>query len=71
VEVSLNERDGHIVLSIKDDGQGFEKEKTASKKTLGILGMKERSFMMGGSYQINSKPGEGALVIVSVPYIKE
>lgn len=70
VEVDLKEEDGQIVLSIKDDGLGFEKEKAAGKKTLGILGMKERSFMMGGSYQINSIPGEGVLVVVSVPYEK-
>lgn len=67
VEVKLQQQNGNVILSIKDDGKGFDKEKAANKKTLGILGMEERSFMMGGSYQINSKPGEGTLVIVSVP----
>ena len=68
VEVSLQRQNGSIILSIKDDGKGFDREKAANKKTLGILGMEERSFMMGGSYQINSKPGKGTLVVVSVPY---
>jgi signal transduction histidine kinase len=65
----LQQQNGNLILSIKDDGKGFDKEKAAGKKTLGILGMEERSFMMGGNYQINSKPGEGTLVIVSVPHI--
>ena len=70
VEVSLQRQNGSLILSIKDDGKGFDREKAANKKTLGILGMEERSFMMGGSYQINSKPGKGTLVVVSVPYVE-
>ena len=68
VEVKLQQQNGNIVLSIKNDGKGFDKEEAADKKTLGILGMEERSFMMGGSYQISSKPGEGTLVVISVPH---
>ena len=68
VDVSLEQQNGNIILSIKDDGSGFDKWKAANKKTLGILGMKERSFMMGGSYKVESKPGKGTLVTVSVPY---
>jgi PAS domain S-box-containing protein len=65
VKVSLQHKDGLFVLSILDDGKGFEKE--TSDKTLGILGMKERTAMMGGTYEINSQPGKGTLVVVSVP----
>lgn len=68
VEVNLQQQNGKIILSIKDDGKGFEKDNALNKKTLGILGMQERSFMMGGIYEVNSKPGEGTLVVVSVPF---
>jgi signal transduction histidine kinase len=68
VSVSLKRKGGEIVLSIEDDGNGFDKMKVADKKTLGILGMEERSSMMGGKYQINSIPGEGTIVEVSVPF---
>ncbi len=65
--VSLSQTDDHFVLSIIDDGMGFDKEKIADKRTLGILGMKERSTMIGGTYEIISYPGKGTRVSVSVP----
>jgi len=36
-----------------------------------LLGMKERSLMIGGHYNITSKPGSGTTVLVSVPYRQE
>jgi PAS domain S-box-containing protein len=68
ISVSLKRREGDLVLSIEDDGHGFDKLKVAGKKTLGILGMEERSSMMGGKYLINSTPGGGTIVEVSVPF---
>jgi PAS domain S-box-containing protein len=67
VKVSLQQKNEHFVLSIADDGKGFEKQMTKHKRTLGILGMKERTTMMGGTYEINSEPGKGTLVVVSIP----
>jgi PAS domain S-box-containing protein len=67
VKVSLEHRGKKIILSIKDDGKGFDKKKTADKRTLGILGMKERTEMMGGEYEINSNPGKGTTVLVAIP----
>ncbi|HYM95488.1 MAG TPA: PAS domain S-box protein, partial [Chitinophagaceae bacterium] len=68
IKINLQKENKRIVLNIEDDGKGFEQEKATNKKTLGILGMKERTFMMGGNYQIKSKPGKGTQVVVSVPY---
>lgn len=66
VFVSLKLADKHLNLIIKDNGQGFD-ERQEQKKTLGLLGMKERSQMMGGRYNITSNPGEGTTVTVVVP----
>jgi PAS domain S-box-containing protein len=65
--ISLMQNEGVIVLNIEDDGIGFDAKKAATQKTLGILGMKERTLVMGGSYTIKSKPGKGTMVEVSVP----
>ena len=67
LSVELREEAGQLKMSIIDNGTGFDPAKVAEKRTLGILGMKERSEMIGGTYVINSIPGEGTSVFVSVP----
>jgi len=67
VKVNLVAKDGNIILRIEDDGKGFNKLQVHNKRTLGILGMKERTAMMGGTYDIDSNPGQGTIVVVSVP----
>jgi len=67
LDISLiNDADG-ISVTIEDNGKGFDASFINKKKTLGLLGMKERTIMMGGTYVISSKPGEGAIVMISVP----
>ena len=67
VEVSLAVADKMIILHIKDDGKGFDISASSQKRTLGILGMKERSLGMGGEYIIESYPGKGTSVMVTIP----
>jgi len=55
-------------LKIEDDGKGFDATFTANQQTLGILGMKERTSMIGGDYRIKSHLGKGTIVEVTVPY---
>jgi len=60
-------KDNTLILTITDNGKGFDTAITGNKKTLGLLGMKERTLMMGGKYEISSMPGKGTTVHVSVP----
>ena len=69
-EVSIVDLDGTIRMEIKDDGIGFEVDgKSCAKKTirLGLLGMKERIEMIGGSFCIESAPGKNTTIRVEVP----
>ena len=66
VNVSLVQEDNRIVLKIADNGKGFDKNQTSSE-TLGVLGMKERTLMMGGKYHIIGIPGQGTTVEVMIP----
>jgi len=61
----LKVKDDQVILTIADDGAGFDMQTLAIKKTLGLLGMKERTLMMGGRFEINSKPGEGTTILVT------
>lgn len=67
VNATLNLQDGLLILRIADNGIGFNAVENESKKTLGLLGMKERTLIMGGTYDISSKPGSGTTVTISVP----
>jgi len=63
--VSLRVINNEIVLSIADNGKGFDISR-ANKKTLGLLGMKERATMLGGNLEIQSQAGKGTTVTISV-----
>ncbi|MBL7741803.1 MAG: PAS domain S-box protein [Chitinophagaceae bacterium] len=67
VDISLMQEGRQLVLLIEDNGKGFDPDTIAEKKTLGITGMKERALMIGGTYNIFSTPGKGAVIEVIVP----
>jgi two-component system sensor histidine kinase UhpB len=69
VLASLEILPDHIILVIKDDGKGFDSAR--QKKSLGLMGMKERAVMIGGEVQIISEPGIGTTIIISAPLISE
>jgi PAS domain S-box-containing protein len=63
--VNLSSADDIVVLRIVDNGCGFNMEEVARKKTLGLIGMKERSLLMGGKCQVESKKGQGTVITVT------
>jgi signal transduction histidine kinase len=62
---------GRIALEVEDDGAGFEPSQVArpseSGQGLGLLGMRERLALLGGSLTIESEPGRGTRVVASMP----
>jgi PAS domain S-box-containing protein len=67
VVVKLEVENNIIVLIIEDNGIGFDEQKAATKRTLGVLGMKERAAVIGGEYHISGKRGKGTIIQVKVP----
>ncbi len=65
IRVDLGVEDGMITLEIQDDGRGFETRKQSL--SLGLLGMRERARMVGGTLDIASGPGAGTIVKARVP----
>jgi len=68
VRAQLDVTGQQLLLKITDNGKGFDTSTIGQKKTLGLLGMKERTLMMGGTYEINSKPGSGTTVTIAAPF---
>jgi PAS domain S-box-containing protein len=68
--VILDKRGDAIVLIVEDDGVGFNpKNKKTRAKGLGLLGMKERTVLVGGIIEIESKLKMGTTIYVRVPLV--
>jgi len=63
VSIVLEERDGCLHLSIRDDGAGGADPALGS----GLIGLRDRAETLGGSLEVSSPPGEGTLVLVQLP----
>jgi len=67
----LRKADGRMELILQDNGQGFNLEKAlfqeSSEKGFGLLSMKERTELSGGSFTIESTEGKGTTIRVSWP----
>src|SRR5438105_8450264 len=60
------------VLHVTDDGMGFDLVKAARhKKSVGLLSMRERAELIGGTLQIQSTPGKGTAVTLLLPVDKK
>jgi PAS domain S-box-containing protein len=71
VVVELFIEEATISMSITDNGKGFDVTAIGRKKTLGVLGMQERTVMMGGKFRIRRNPEKGMKVEVNVPIIQD
>jgi PAS domain S-box-containing protein len=55
-----------LTLEITDDGKGMNQE-SDSKKTFGLLGIKERVYIMNGKFEMKSEQGKGTQICISIP----
>ena len=68
VITSLYLKDDDLLLTIEDDGVGFDTSKIKDKKTFGLLGMKERVLSLNGKFELVSAIGKGTKIVISLPY---
>jgi glucose-6-phosphate-specific signal transduction histidine kinase len=61
----VTESNGYVDVSITDDGVGFDPD--APNAGFGLLGMRERVAMAGGTIEVSSAPGRGARVEARLP----
>jgi signal transduction histidine kinase len=75
VLVQVEERDGQLQIEIEDDGHGFDpasvEQPSPSGRGLGLLGMRERLSIVGGSAEVISAREAGTRVVLRVPFEKE
>jgi signal transduction histidine kinase len=64
IVVTVKQQQQRLDVKIEDDGQGFNAART---KGMGLLGIEERVSHLGGTFAVESQPGSGALLRVSLP----
>jgi len=71
VEIRLHCTEDQLEMSVGDNGRGFvvheALERAQSEKRFGLLGMQERAYLMGGTLETESAPGEGTTLRVILP----
>ena len=60
-----------ILLTVSDNGQGFNTDEVKTKNSLGLLGMKERASGFGGHIFIESARGQGTTISLEMPLNNE
>ncbi len=68
VNILFTVRTESLLMEVVDNGVGFDTSNKSKEQSIGLLGIRERALMVGGKARINSMPGKGTHVSVSVPY---
>ncbi|MDB6016966.1 MAG: Multi-sensor signal transduction histidine kinase [Pedosphaera sp.] len=71
VDVTLRRTTKHLFLEVKDNGKGIKESEKAGRKSLGLVGMRERAFILGGEVEIEGQAGKGTAVRVKMPIPEE
>lgn len=67
VVLNLDRTDGELLLAIRDDGRGIRAEDMEKKESLGLVGMRERVWGMGGEIAISSDADGGTRIDIALP----
>jgi signal transduction histidine kinase len=65
IRVVLSESDGALALEVRDDGPGFDPERTPPGA--GLTNMRDRLAAVGGELEVRSTPGSGTRVLAVIP----
>ena len=71
IDIDVTPQDGKLVVVIRDNGLGFNVEEVTGRYdergSLGMLNMRERAQLVGGSLSISSRPGQGTSIRMELP----
>jgi signal transduction histidine kinase len=67
VQITLREEQGMLTLAVVDNGRGFHTRKIEEAECLGLVGMRERAGLIGGTIEIQAKPQKGTQVYFKLP----
>jgi two-component system, chemotaxis family, CheB/CheR fusion protein len=68
VQIDLQCTDSQLTLVVRDSGPGFNLEQYERGASLGIISMQERALSLGGTLVIETEPGQGTSVILTIRF---
>lgn len=71
VSVSLKRDEAALHLAVQDDGRGFDYEAARHSPSFGLLGIRERVRVLGGTLSVDSGTGRGTTVSIHIPHASE
>jgi signal transduction histidine kinase len=74
LKVEMGQKKKRLVIKVKDRGIGFNPDKlelSSSNRSVGLLSMRRRTELLGGTFKINSSLGKGTEILVDIPCITE
>lgn len=68
IDIVIQKENQHITFKIKDNGIGFKTDENFNGQ--GLIGMRERSILLGGNFSIESVPNHGTQIYLYIPILK-
>jgi len=68
LDVRLTRSNGVVALRVSDDGKGFDPNRIGTSGGLGLINMRERARQLSGTFELDSEPGRGTTVRVTIPF---
>jgi len=67
VEARLKRVNDHLIFQVFDNGRGFDPHEAKTRKSLGLVGMQERAFLLDGDLKIEGASGAGTILTLTIP----
>ncbi len=68
VEIKMKISNGNLLIELSDNGKGITVDEINNNKSLGLLGIGERTKILGGTFSIKGEPGKGTMVTLHIPF---
>ena len=67
VRIEMRQAGGQLVLTVRDNGVGFPASATRKEGSFGLMGIRERAYLLGGTLEVDNPPGGGGRITVRLP----
>jgi signal transduction histidine kinase len=67
VRATIEQKGSALCLLIKDNGVGFDATAGSGRESFGLIGMKERTHILGGEFNLETMPDQGTRIEIRIP----